>query len=95
MRRAGPGWTVSEQQDATLARVDALLARTVPGELSGDDKSLSRDGCTLAMHHPAEGQATLIVTSGATLPPALARVLLGLLMSVDVLPEDARFASAA
>ncbi|MDX6536457.1 MAG: hypothetical protein QOD37_798, partial [Gaiellales bacterium] len=94
MRRAGPGWTVSEQRDATLARVDALLARTAPAELGRDDEPLSRDGCTLAIHR-ADGQLTLIVTSGATLPPALAGALLGLLNSVDVVPEDAAFATAA
>jgi HD-GYP domain-containing protein (c-di-GMP phosphodiesterase class II) len=95
LRRAGQGWSMSEHQDAALGRVDALLARTDPGELVGEDDSLRRDGSALAIHHLADGQPMLVVTSGPTLPSALVQVLLGLLMAMDVTPEQGQLTRAA
>jgi HD-GYP domain-containing protein (c-di-GMP phosphodiesterase class II) len=95
LRRAGPGWAVSEHRDAVLVRVDALLARTDPGELSGEDESLARDGSTLAIHRQADGEPMLIVTSGATLPRELVEELLARLTAMDARPEDGKLVRAA
>jgi hypothetical protein len=95
LRRSGPGWSPSEHQDRALGRVDALLARTQPGELHGDDDSLSRDGSTLAIHYLADGQPMLVVTSGARLPPSLAQALLDSLTALDGTPEQEKLARAA
>jgi HD-GYP domain-containing protein (c-di-GMP phosphodiesterase class II) len=95
LRRAGPGWSPSEHHDGALGRVDALLARTDPTELCGGHESLTRDGSTLAIHHLADGDLMLVVTSGTTLAPALVRALVGLLMAADATPEREELASAA
>ena len=95
LKRAGPGWAVSEHRDAVLVRVDALLARTDPGELGGEDESLARDGSTLAIHHQADGEPMLIVTSGATLPRTLVQELLARLTAMDAMPEDGKLVRAA
>jgi len=95
LRRAGPGWSMFDHDDGVLGRVDALLARTDPGELGGEDEALSRDGSTLAIHYVMEPQPILVVTSGRALPPALVQTLVGLLMATDGTTEQEELVSAA
>jgi hypothetical protein len=95
LRRAGPGWSTLEHDDGVLGRVDALLARTDPGELGGEDEALSRDGSTLAIHYVMEPQPMLVVTSGRALPPALVQALVSLLTAVDGTTEHEELVSAA
>jgi hypothetical protein len=95
LRRAGVGWSMSEHHRSALGRVDALLARVDAGEFGCEDESLSRDGSTLAIHHVADGQRMLVVTSGRPLPPALVQALVGMLMTVDGTPEQEELVKAA
>jgi hypothetical protein len=86
LRRSGRGWS-SLAPDEVIARIDGLLARTDSRELAAAERSLSRDGSTLALQRTEGRDPMLIVTSGPPLPSAVARSLVQLLISVEV--EDA------